>query len=329
MSYLELIIPFAIPPAAHAKDLLRQLHMPAFERLCGFSRLREQKKFEDWDAALPHERWLFPSAAAQSPANTHNRMHTLGLVFEEGYWLSLHPVHIHIARDHLVLTDFRRLAIKEEEARALFDVAQDCCAEFGKTLLWGDNNNWFLRADTWQDLQTASQDAACGHAIDIWMPKGESAREWRKLQNEIQMLWHGHPLNHAREEQGLRTINSLWIDSGSTQVLDSTAARPALDASEGFAALASRLQDHNGVKPKRIYFPQLIESALNNDWGLWLQEMQKLETNTFAVIERIMLSKEVKHVDLILSDAQQIITLELQAKKFWSFWRKPSLQKIL
>jgi hypothetical protein len=70
------------------------------------------------------------------------------------------------------------------------------------TLQYGDASTWFLRADGWTGLKTASADAACGHNVDIWMPDGEHARAWRKLQNEIQMMWFAHTLNDEREAQG-------------------------------------------------------------------------------------------------------------------------------
>jgi glycosyltransferase involved in cell wall biosynthesis len=37
------------------------------------------------------------------------------------------------------------------------------------------------------------------------------AKRWRKLQNEIQMLWHIDPVNEEREQRGMPSINSLWI----------------------------------------------------------------------------------------------------------------------
>jgi hypothetical protein len=37
------------------------------------------------------------------------------------------------------------------------------------------------------------------------------AKKWRQMQNEIQMIWHDHPVNAARMERGELPINSVWL----------------------------------------------------------------------------------------------------------------------
>ena len=37
-------------------------------------------------------------------------------------------------------------------------------------------------------------------------------RRVRRLQSEVQMLLHTHPLNAAREDRGDLTVNSFWLD---------------------------------------------------------------------------------------------------------------------
>src|SRR5690606_12665127 len=107
-----------------------------------------------------------------------------------------------------------QLQLAEDEAQALFESALSVCEESGKSLLYGDAHTWFLRADDWQDLHTSTPDAACGHNIDIWMPKGQNERDWRRLQNEIQMHWHAHAINEQRAERGLKPVNSVWLWGG-------------------------------------------------------------------------------------------------------------------
>lgn len=50
--------------------------------------------------------------------------------------------------------------------------------------------------------------------IDSGLPRHALARGGRQLINEIQMLWHVHPLNAQRETQGLAPINGLWLSGG-------------------------------------------------------------------------------------------------------------------
>ncbi len=221
MSHIDILLPFALPPPELVPDLLRVLKAPAFATLLSRAAIdkpsSQASAFDAFSRTLPHEAWLSGQFGLDNAPGTETSppiataaMKMFGLTPDEGVWFMLQPVHIHIARDHLVLTDQRHLALSEPESHTLFDSAKPLFDEVGKTLLYGDAKTWFMRADDWATLQTSTPDAACGHNIDIWMPKGQGERDWRKLQNEIQMHWHIHPLNEERESRGDKTVNSLW-----------------------------------------------------------------------------------------------------------------------
>src|SRR5262249_29145112 len=46
------------------------------------------------------------------------------------------------------------------------------------------------------------------------MPSGPDGMALRSLMNEVQMLFHTHAINQAREEAGRPLINSLWLWGG-------------------------------------------------------------------------------------------------------------------
>ncbi|MET3116811.1 hypothetical protein AAKU64_001022 [Undibacterium sp. GrIS 1.8] len=345
MSYLEMILPFAIPPAPLAKDLLRELRVPALSCLIGKAKPDTPHHFEDFARQLPHESLLaghfspgggrvigppfsnsvgLESAIKSSPANTHNKMQALGVqpmatdvTGTTAVWFTLQPVHIHIARDHLVLTDQRRLTLTEPESRALFAEAKIICDELGKTLVYGDALHWFLRADDWQGLQTATPDAACGHNIDIWMPKGEQARPWRKLQNEIQMQWFSHTINQEREMQGLKPVNSVWLSGGSTQLMD----MPDIQK-------VTEFQQIDLASKRPVLIDALLEPALNNDWASWLERMQLLEEHCFAPALAALRDQQINQLNLIVTDANTLVQFSLTPWSLRQFWRKPTLHPL-
>jgi hypothetical protein len=348
MSHLQIILPFGIPPAALAPDLLRalqtpSLRTPALAKLLACASQGKPELATDFARLLPHEAWLaghfrpesrMPIAHASSaltnltnltnprlcsPASTHNKMQELGLTASEGYWFTFSPVHIHIARDHLVLTDQRRLSIPEDEARALFQAAAEMCAEIGKTLLYGDAKTWFLRADDWQHLQTSTMDAACGHNIEIWMPKGEQERAWRKLQNEIQMLWHIHPINAQREASGVNIINSAWLHSGSAALIQQNKHYRA-DVS-----LAQVLAASQSEKTTTVLLDHFLEPSINSDWAYWLEAMHTLEDNWFAPALQAIKQRQLQRLDLVFNDAASLTTFTLTPRHLWKFWVKDSL----
>jgi len=334
MSYLEIILPFGIPPQSLAKELIKQMRTPSLTTLLGHARTTALHEFEELSRQLPHEYWLtkdFDSISQQalesdqrstSPALTHFSMQQAGILPDEGYWFTLSPVHIHVARDHLVMTDPRRLHISEAESRALFAAAESLCTELGYSLIYGDQQTWFLRADQWQNLSTASLTAACGHNMDIWIAKGEHEVAWRKLQNEIQMQWHIHSVNQQREEQGLNTINSVWLHSGSSRL-------QAPNYAFGIAQFQQALAAPTQFLAKGLVLEELTEAALNNDWGSWLAAMNQLEHSVFLPALQALESKKIVAINLIFSDAHRLNVFECKAPKAWKFWRKSSLQSLL
>jgi hypothetical protein len=340
MSHLEIILPFCIPPASLAADLLRELQTPVFAKLIALSTQSEIQTTADFARLLPHESWLAghfsPESHASnahsdskktetrlnSPASTHRKMHEFALTPATGFWFTFNPVHIHVARDHLVLTDPRRLELSEAESRALYAAAAPMCDELGKTLLYGDAKNWFLRADDWQALQTSTPDAACGHNIDIWMAKGEQELSWRKLQNEIQMLWHIHDVNAQRELQGKNSVNSAWLHGGSTELVPSVQIYTSSDnIGQVLAATSTQVKT-------TLVLDLLLEPALNNDWGSWLDAMHTLEKDWFAPIMQALRSNHINRLSLITTDARKIAQFTLKPSSLWKLWTKPSLNKL-
>ncbi|MES2071407.1 MAG: hypothetical protein V4488_13720 [Pseudomonadota bacterium] len=329
MNHLDILLPFAIPPAPLAPDLVRELKVPALALLVSRAKAVSTHQFEEFSRQLPHEALLsgqvagagsLQEFAASSPADTHDKMQALGVQAAPGHWFTLSPVHIHIARDHLVLTDQRRLEIREDEARALFTSAQTACDEAGKTLVYGDATTWFLQADDWAGMQTATPDAACGHNIDIWMAKGASERPWRKLQNEIQMLWFTDKVNAEREMQGLRPINSVWLWGGSSRALGQRQIRSA------DAGLASALA--GSAENKLLLLDQLIEPALNQDWAAWLDQAHALEASWFAPVLAALQGGKLDRLNLNVSDAATLACFTVTPWSLRKFWIKPSLKPL-
>jgi len=189
--------------------------------------------------------------------------------------------------------------------------------------LYGDAKTWFLRADDWSALRTATMDAACGHNIDIWMPKGDHERAWRKLQNEIQMLWFSHAINEAREMRGEKVINSVWISCGSDQLPPT--ARQVVSASN-FASWQETQPIAQTVH--MLLLPDLSEAAINNDWGLWLERIHEMEKNWFSPAMLALKNKRITHLDLLFTDARSIASFNLTPWSLRKFWVKPSLHNL-
>jgi hypothetical protein len=353
MTQLDILLPFGLPPKELAPDLLRELKTPSLAAL--ITRAKSQggrsggEAFDGFARLLPHEAWLCRRFGLEGGADGDNSppvaaalMASMGLDHAPGLWFVIDPVHIHIARDHLVLSDARRMPLAARESRALFDVARPLFEEAGKTLLYGDERTWFARADAWGGLRTATPDAACGHNIDIWMPKGDGERDWRKLQNDVQMHWHAHAVNEEREARGIQPINSIWLWGGATAPAETAAPAYTMvfglrswmrafggsTAGQAPATSAAEVVEH-AAQRKLLMLDALLEPALANDWGDWLARLHAIETEWMSPLLAALKSGRIGRLSLVLTDHARLKTFAGSRLSQRKFWVKPSLAPLL
>jgi hypothetical protein len=278
-------------------------------------------------------------------------MRGVGLDPGDGMWFVVNPTHIQIARTHLQMGDTRGLDLREAEARALFDSARPCFEEGGYALAWGTHDTWFMRADDWTEIVTASPDAAVNMNLTDWMPSGPQARAFRKLQNDVQVTWFTDPANAAREARGQLPINSFWpwgnasIATEHAQELvakaaGKTVARPRVAAFEApgwLDALAERrldslagldaLLDDGG--DWLLACGNVAAPGIAADWSGWLQQMQRLEAELFAPLLALLAKGRIKTVRLVLSHRDGLLETTTTPLAQRKFWRRPTLEPLL
>ncbi len=331
-----LLIPFALPPAEHAKDLLKSLRLPALATLLARASDHRVSNEDPFAPALPHEKWLAAAPGDNSPPVAHALMQSFGLPVADGHWFLLQPVHLHIARDHLVLTDPQALHISDAEARTLYDAIAPLANEAGHELAFGDARHWFLRADGWAGLRTCTPSAACGHNVDIWLPRGPGERDWRRLHNEVQMLWHQHPVSETRDASGMPRINALWLWGGSIAAMAGPTSLSSSAAASGLSPAGSRAEPAPAYVNYLLGRPdaaltidtRLVSPSLAGDWSSWLAAMQALEAERFAPLLASLKSGETGEATLLLSDAGRLAEWRVTRHGMRKFWRSPSLAKL-
>lgn len=346
MTEISLYLPYSLPTPPMARDLLRELSLPAFSMLLGRTNVTAEMLApaeQPWPRALPHEQWLAArcglpadAQAADSPATACAAMARLGMAPAEGDWFVLRPVHVEVARQGLLLNDPRALAIAEGDSRALLESCRPLFEETGATLLYGDACTWFLRNDAWAGMRTATADAALGDHLEPFLPAGEHARSWRRLQNEIQMTWFADPVNERRERAGQPTLNSVWLECGAKA--GTTGASPfdavcAMPAARGVAAFVAGTQVEAdpapfivaGQKHGLLAIESLAGPAHAEDWGVWLQLMEELEARVFAPLLAALREGRVQRATLLLSHRECAREFTVTRAGLRRFWRRPSL----
>lgn len=343
MSQITLVLPFALPIPEFAPDLVRALDMktPALAALLSRTRSHARVPVDDSIRALPHEQWLAHAlglADSGRPAFAAEAMRACGLQPEAGTWFIVNPVHIEIARTHLMMGDPASLRLPDADSRALFAAALPYVEEAGHALVYGDAQTWFLRADEWTGLDTATPDAALGMDLTDWMPIGERAGAFRRLQNEVQILWHTHPVNAAREARRQAPVNAFWIWGAADAARRKSPAAPKLASFDAHGAIAlladTRVSDLADFIAKAsgdtiLYCANAASYAVGADWGGWIAQLQQLEAALFAPILEALKKGRVREVKLVLSHRDAHAQFSTTALAQRTFWRRPTLDRLL
>ena len=356
MAHISLVLPFALPAPEFAADLVRALQAPALAALLSRPARQAFHALPETARALPHELWLAHALGlaqddGAGPGFAPGAMRGLGLDPGGGTWFIVNPGHIQIARTHLMMEDARALDLREDEARALFEAARPCFEEAGHAVAYGSADTWFMRADDWDDMRTASPDAAVGMNLTDWLPAGPLARAFRKLQNDVQVTWFTDPANAARERRGQVPVNAIWPWAGANAAAEETRrlvaqasgkplARPALatvDVPGWLDALADRrlasLQAAVDAAVRAdddliITCGGAAAPAIAADWSGWLAWMQRFEAELFVPLREAVAKGRIKRLRLVLShrDGHLDTTTTPMAQR--QFWRRPTLERL-
>jgi hypothetical protein len=267
------IVPFASTVSAAGRDAAAQLELPRTAAWLRGAAEVARDEGDELGLTPPHERalgaalgWqardgLWPFAARAAAAD--------GIEVAAGSaWALLTPSHWHLGTEQLSLGDPAALLLGEAEARPLFDAVAPLFTSEGFDIRYAAPLRWYLAHDSLARLPTASLDRVIGRNVDPWLVQGAEGRLLRRLQNEVQMLLHGHPVNASREARGLLPVNSVWFSGTGV-------AQPVPPAPEA-AQVDERLRS----------------GALAEDWAAWCKAWQSLDDAWPAGLRRLTLCGE-------------------------------------
>lgn len=252
---MHLIVPFAAPLSDAGREALAQLTTPQLDAWLAASAPVQRDDGDEWTPAPPHERALAralgwrddaaPWAARQAMADS--------VAVGDRPWALLTPVHWRVGTDAVHLADPRTLALDDNTSQTLLDAVRPLFESEGFVLAWGASLRWYASHPMFAALPTASLDRVIGRNVDRWLPAQREARLVRRLQNEVQMLLHTHPVNEHREAAGLPAVNSFWLSG--------------CGAARGEAA-------HDAQLDERLSAPALAE-----DWAAWAAAWRELDAS--------------------------------------------------
>ena len=238
-------------------------------------------------------------------------------------------IHIHAARDHLVLTNPSILDIQEDEAHMLYESVKDIFEEMTLNVDRPSPERWFIESPNFQSLSTVSIHQAEGRNIDYWMPEDTNeagvAKQWRKWQNEIQMIWFNHPVNQKRQAEGQLPINSIWISG--IGCLTDVKAHPSVQSAQLLHSPDNYLYPIANHLSKN-HCNTLTEQKLSNTLSLIHSEDPRSE-EIWSISISALNNKYIEVVELIDfpegQERRRQIKLSDLVKKGFAFWKKPKV----
>ena len=289
--------------------------------LSGEDALDELDSKDGPSQGLPHERYMLGKLTPIAPVLLLGQ--SKQAVDPAQVIACLQPVHLHATRDHLILMGQNQIDLTAEESSQLLKAALPFIEEdFLNSVLFENQHYWFIPAGPFASLASHSVDQAHGRNIDWWMPRDTNeegvAKRWRKLQNEVQMLWHIDSVNEERAQRGLPSINSLWISGigklNDVQVPDALKNSHYLIGQHPLLAGLARLL---GIPHQAAVYEKNLAGAF-----AWLEQPQLAWPELSTALQSKRLD-EVVIIDFPKGKVRErIFTTKDLNKKSWAFWKK-------
>lgn len=327
---LELILPglswLAAAPGKHPAHALALPALPALASLLGFSRSR-------WAPPRSTDP-LLAEALGLSGSVSHALLRRSGETPEfppGGHWLCCDPVHLHFARETLLLADASGLAITRLEADTLMAGLNDTFADIGRFEAPAPDR-WYIHlaerpTPCFQPLADVN-----GRPVQLFLPEGDDVSRWARLSNEMEVWLYSHPVNTVREDAGQRKINGIWLWGAGPEHAPCKPRITHLKASQpyalGLARLAGLAPEATGAYstpagPTLALLDALQRPALHHDREAWINELQHLEARWFAPLLADLKARRLTHVCIRVPDDRHLLEVDIAASGLWKFWRKP------
>ena len=254
-----------------------------------------------------------------------------GLDPEGFYWMRADPVHLRINNSQVILQINVSPAL--EESQQLCEALNQYFAESGIRFFAPHSKRWYVRLDGDPKLTTHSVYQVEGRDSRNFLPRGEASLKWHGLMNEVQMLLHGHPVNHSCEARGSLPINSIWFWGGGQAVtLTQPYTKITSDSELATAFAKSSNTPHSTFadkpnKPKNELFVWEGASVAlrRGDYYGWRQSVLGFEQQCISPLLKSLASGELDKITLDVLQDNHSKRFELTRPMLWRFWRRPKI----
>jgi hypothetical protein len=249
-----------------------------------------------------------------------------------GYVMRADPVHLRADQSSLRLFESHSFTLGQAEADALVAAFNDFYTGYGWRLEAPVPTRWYLQVDEPPSIDTTSPAALAGEDINPSLPRGESARTWHAMLNEVQMLFHVHAVNLERERRGQPVINSLWPWGGGSMPQRATTNLSRVWTHDPLAIALAGLggidtgslpaapdawQDRFVEGTTLIMQDDLNWPARYNDVETWRAALDKLEGTLFAPLDEALAAGRIDSLCLLPCNGRCFTVTRRQLRRFW------------
>lgn len=335
--HVELAIPGLIPAQEALQEAFDGLRPPTLELLFARGRIQRRARacLEDWLAqAFALEGGALPAGALTAAGEG------AGAGSGAAQWMRADPVHLHVARERLVLVPSAAFPVAQEEAQALCDALSKHFAGDLSFIPSADHPGcWIARVEKTIPAANPPPLEAAGDPDDARLRAKKDARPADALLSELQMLLHAHPVNAEREARGELAINSVWFWGAGPLPSRAQGRWRSISASDpltlGLAQLsgARRLPLSDSADSWLESAPQegqhlVVLDALRmpqslGDTEAYLAAVQSLEARWFAPLLEALRTQRIGMLTLHAPDAAEALSIETVRDDLRRFWRRP------
>jgi hypothetical protein len=334
---LQLLIPGLVWPSPAARELTGGLSLPALETLLRLGRCLAGPP-QSSESALAR---AFDLDEDSFPVAPLRRLGELDTDDTEGEWICADPVHLHFARERMLLADAGDLALDPTETKALIDAINAHFTDLEAELLRFEARSpqrWYLRLKSPPRARFKPLNEAIGRPVENFLPQGDDEQRWCRLINECQILLHNHPVNQARRAQGRPTINSLWFWGPGHLPRRTAAPAPVICTDDPLArglARAAGMQvlefgDKLPSQDAMVFATSLLRPSLYLDIDSWRTELEKLEASCFKPALTALRKRRLSAVHISAPGDRATLELHIRPLDLYRLWRKPcTLESLL
>jgi hypothetical protein len=249
-----------------------------------------------------------------------------------GFIMRADPVHLRADQACLRLFDCTTFDLDAEDARDLVATFNDYYRRQGWQLHAPSPKRWYLTLDEAPEVTTMGPMELAGRDISDGLPHGKAGAAWHAFLNEVQMLFHEHPVNLARERRGEPAINSIWPWGGGYLPGQITTTLSRVISDQPLLRGLARLGD----VPCRQVPEHATDLMVNSPGGLqlvwldrlerpwrygevenWSEGIRQLEADWFKPLLGLLLEGRIDRLDLYPVDAKRYLITRRRLRRFW------------